>query len=372
MNELPRSPKLRQASFDDCEQISVLEHAYGLETKSREEWEHLWSRNPAYKGRGSSWPIGWVLEDDARRIVGYLGNIPLWYEWQGRRLIAAVTHAWVVDSPYRSYSTWLLDSYFRQENADLFLSTTVNAQASQAFGVFDSSPVPVGKWDQSAFWITHYQGFVTSWMRMKGSPMPGLLSRPLSAGLLLKDVLAGRSFRRNQNEVRVEPCIGFDRRFEIFWQELKTRLPHLLLAVRSREVLEWHFRYAIQKKDVWILTIANGSELIAYSIFCRQDNPRFGLERMRLVDFQTLEENSSLLLPMLSWVLQRCRSEGIDMLECIGPCPQQSVVFQNLRPRQRQLPSWMYFYNARDPELANSLEDPRAWNPYWFDGDSTL
>ena len=45
-----------------------------------------------------SLPIGWVSRGRERTIVGYLGNIPLFYELEGRRLLASVAHAWVTDA----------------------------------------------------------------------------------------------------------------------------------------------------------------------------------------------------------------------------------------------------------------------------------
>jgi len=358
MREPKRGLDLREALFEDYEQISLLEGRYDLEPRSREEWKHIWIGNPAYKDRGKQWPIGWVLENEDRQIVGYLGNIPLSYQFQKRKLVAAVTHAWVVESSYRSYAILLLDSYFRQKNADFFLSTTLNAKATEAFQVFKSPAVPVGRWDQSAFWITNYQGFVSSWSRKQSARM-NLFTLPFSIGLWVQDALTRRPPKHVCNGDKVEAVDSFDRRFDIFWEALQERYPQLLLADRSCEALQWHFRYAIQKKDVWILTITKGSQLAAYSIFCRQDKPSFGLKRMRFVDFQALDGSSS-LLPMLSWALQRCRAENIHMLECVGICPQQCDAFESLASRQRKLPSWMYFYKARDPSLAQNLENPQV------------
>src|SRR5579864_5039183 len=96
----PPSVKIREASFEDYPQIVALESKYGLETKCNEEWKHLWCNNPAYRQYQKSLPIGWVLEGEDRTIVGSLGNIPLFYEFEGRRLLASVAHAWVIDVPY--------------------------------------------------------------------------------------------------------------------------------------------------------------------------------------------------------------------------------------------------------------------------------
>ena len=185
------SMRVREASFSDHEEISSLESRYSLETKSYEEWSHLWTSNPLYRILKKDWPIGWVLENEDKRVVGYLGNIPLRYELNGQQIVAAGTHAWVVDSPYRSYSILLLDRYFHQKTAELYLSTTVNPQAFKALTAFNSPPVPVGAWDQSAFWITDYRRFAVSLLSMKQLPFAKPLSYPLSVALLLK-VLSAR------------------------------------------------------------------------------------------------------------------------------------------------------------------------------------
>jgi hypothetical protein len=376
---LMQPPQLREASFEDHDQIVLLESQYGLQSKSYEEWKHLWTGNPAYIQLGKRWPIGWVLEDENRRIVGYLGNIPLWCEFQARQLLAAATYAWVVDSLYRSYSLLLLDCYFSQENVDLYLSTTVNSQSSQAFQAFNSTRVPVGAWNQSVFWITHYRGFAASWIRAtstngklrKLSPA-AFLSYPASAGLFLMDSWTGRVVHGDRGASKVEFATGFDHRFDVFWEELRRRKSDRLLSVRSPEVLEWHFRYALGRDGVWILTVSQGADLAAYSIFCRQDNPRFGLKRMRFVDFQALDLSAAWLRPMFIRALQRCKEERIHMLEGIGIGLPQREIFPDLVPHQRTLPSWLYFYKARDPRIDRSLTDPQVWDPTGFDGDSSL
>jgi hypothetical protein len=367
-----QSVKVREASFDDHQAISSLESRYKLETKSYEEWSHLWLGNALYQELRGAWPIGWVLETEDRRIVGHIGNIPRWYEFEGQRIIAAATHAWVVDSSYRAYSTFLLDRYFRQENVDLYLGTTVNSHSSKALAAFNLPRVPVGAWDRSAFWITHCRGFATSWVTMKALPLARPLSYALSAALVIKNLSARRVLNGNRNGVDIDFCNSFDDRFDTFWDALKRKNCHVLLALRSRETLEWHFKFAMLQNKVWILTAKNGSNLAGYAIFCRQDSPSVGLKRIRLVDFQVLDGNTTALLPMLSKALKRCREEGIHMLEVIGFRPDIETVIESLAPQQRQLPSWLYYYKAQNQALAGKLANPMVWNPSCFDGDSSL
>jgi hypothetical protein len=369
--------RVRKASFSDHEEISSLESRYALETKGYEEWSQLWTTNPLYRILGKEWPIGWVLENEDKRVVGYLGNIPLWYELNGRQIVAAGTHAWVVDSTYRSYSILLLDRYFHQKNAELYLSTTVNPQACKALAAFSSPPVPVGAWDRSAFWITDCRGFALSLLSRKELPFANTLSYPLSVAVLVKVLSAKMTLRLHQNdtpgvEVEVRSCPAFDSRFDVFWEALRKRNPHLLLAVRTREVLEWHFKYALLANRLWILTVSNSAGLAAYSIFCRQDNPRFGLKRVRLIDFQALDGNTSLLLPMIVSALKRCRDEKIHMLENIGYSAEQGDAIECLAPLRRKLSCWMYYYKAANQVLAEKLANPNAWNASCFDGDSSL
>src|SRR5205823_12522661 len=118
-------------------------------------------------------------------------------------------------------------------------------------------------------WITNYRGFTASLIAMKGPPWAAWLGYPLSVVLLLKDITAGRvlngTLRSGSSEVKVEFCSEFDDRFDTFWVSLRERKSHLLLGVRTREMLEWHFHHALLKKRIWILTATGSSGLLAYA-----------------------------------------------------------------------------------------------------------
>src|SRR5438552_8837830 len=174
------SIEIRETSLEDYAQVSELESRYGLETKDYDEWKHLWVNNPIFHQLGKRWPIGWVLEDSNRKIVGYIGNIPLSYEFEGKELLAATGRAWVVDSQYRSYSLLLMDYFLAQMNVDLYLNTSLNTQAFEGFRLFGPLPVPVGDWDRSKFWITNPVGFLASSLAAKEIPFAKFLSYPLS------------------------------------------------------------------------------------------------------------------------------------------------------------------------------------------------
>lgn len=363
--------KFRQATFDDYDEIAPLATRYRLEPEDREDWVRLWANNPIYH-QLPNWPIGWVFENEDRRIVAYIGNVPLLCEMGGQRLTVAASRAFVVDIPYRSYSLALLNQFFKQKRVDLFLNTTVNPEASKPHEVFRALRVPLGTWDEAAFWITEYRDFSASLLARKEFSGARWLGCPLSIGLWLRDGVKGRFWKTYCDGVEASFCSQFDERFEDFWQQLRHNFPRRLLANRSREMLEWHFKRPLENGKAWVLTVGKGSALAAYAIFLRRDNSAFSLKRMRLVDFQVLGGNAELLRSLIGHALARCRREGIHMLECIGFAPDKQRVIEALAPHRRKLSSWRYFYKATNRQLAQTLEDPGVWDPSCFDGDASL
>ena len=369
-----QSVKLREVRFEDYPQIAVLVSKFHLHIESYSGWEHLWANNPAYREVRDKFPMGWVLENGEGAVSGYLGNIPLSYELEGKRFLVATTRAWVVDTPYRSYSTLLLATYFQQKCVDLFLSTTLNDQSTPAYTNFGTIRVPVGKWDRTLFWITNYPGFTRSFLRKRGISMASALSYPSSAGVFLYDQFTGSGLRNNPTAPRPRSLNIFDDRFDAFWEALRRNKHNVLLAVRSREVLQWHFKAALDQNAAWIYAIESNSGMAAYAVFLRDDYPEIGLTRVRLADFQCLDQDQApdLLISMLSAAMDRCRRESIHMLELVGLSPELEKRLQSAAPHFRSLPSWLYFYKANTPALAEKLKAEAVWQPSLFDGDSSL
>jgi hypothetical protein len=312
-----------------------------------------------------------VLEDADGRIVGHLGNIPLEYVWRGCSWLAATSRTWVVDQPFRGFAPLLLDCHFGQRNVDIFLHPTVNADASAAYATFDARRVPVGQWDRALFWITGYRGLIEAWLKMRRVPFSTALSYGGAAALFLKDKVKEKPSPKHL-DIEFEECHAFDGRFESFWQELKARDEKLLLAVRSREALQWHFKYAFTDKRVSVIAAIRRDQIYAYAIFLRYDNRRLGLRRIRLVDFQALEGADAVLIASLSWIREKCRRDAIHAFEVVGVRPVGNDTIEALAPHSRPLPAWLYYYHVPDPGLAKELADPLVWNPCAYDGDASL
>ena len=81
-----------------------------------------WKENPFMD---SSIPMGWIVEKDKIEIVGFMGNIPVKYQINGKIGNAVASSSWYVRPDVQGiWSVKLLYAHLKQENADLFLSNT--------------------------------------------------------------------------------------------------------------------------------------------------------------------------------------------------------------------------------------------------------
>ena len=270
-----RAPSVRKAIFEDYPGIAAVQVQNGLSVPSREDWLALWRDNPIYRARGGEWPIGWVLETEDGEIVGTISNLPLAYSFRGRTLVAAAACSWTVDSPYRGHSMLVLNRIVHQKHVDLLVSTTVSSPAERGCRALRWSKVPAGSWDRSAFWITDHRGFARHALLQNAGAFAASLSLPVSVTLLCWEALRPTEPPTSCRTPEISELSTFDSRFDEFWEELKQQNPDVLLAVRSRAALEWHFRRSLKRGRAWVLTATRNSRLVAYAIFDRLDRTAF-------------------------------------------------------------------------------------------------
>jgi hypothetical protein len=365
-------PVLRSASFDDYDEIAAVEEANGLPNTPREKWLHLWQSNPAYQ-QLYDWPIGWVLEDGSGRVVGSLLNIPCLYRFDRRTYVAAFGRGWVVDVRYRALSLLLIARQSQQPNVDLRLTSTASPKTSAVLTANGWSRVPAGEWDRSAMWVTSYAQTVRRYVAANVPKLAAALAGPLlCAPFLVKDWVSARPARL-KGGCELGWCTGFDERFDQFWAELERQNARLLLAIRDRQTLQWHFKYALKEDRIWIVTACDGPRLLGYAILERRDvKSSVKLKRMVLVDLQALAGYQNLAADMISLALDRCRREGIHVFENIGCWLEEQHPLVPRAPYHRKLRNWCYLYRTISPDLADALGNPHSWCPTHYDTDASL
>ncbi len=361
---------LRVADYSDFEGIMDLQARYRLPGRNYDEWVHIWKENPAINDN-NSFPIGWVLEESGGNIVGYLGNIPSIYEFAGKRLAAVSTTCFVVDTKYRNSSLLLMNAFFKQKNADLFLNTTANREGERVFSAFKARKIPSPDQDVALFWIAGYRGFAASLLRKKKIPLARAAGYPLSFMMWMVDKACGRNqCRKPEREIGIRE--GFDEQFDVFWERLRKTHTRTVLSVRDRAHLTWHFKYALSHKRLWIFVSRQDSRMTGYALFLRQDNPEICLNRVRLVDFQTIDDDPSALRDMIFSCIMKCRNENIHVLETVGFSDKKRASLAECFPYKRRMLSWPFLYKAGTAALSEDLNDPRVWDASFYDGDGSI
>jgi hypothetical protein len=364
------APHLRQIELDDYDAIARLEAVNQLRSSSRAAWRDLWLNSPLWPRLGNTWPFGWVLADADEQIVGSLVNIPSLYKFRGRDLICANGRAWVVAPKCRGFALWLMDEYFNQPGAELFINTTVGPVAAPTFSTL-SARMPLGDFETAAYWVTGYRGFTQKALRKLRVPLPSLLGYPAAAALKLKDAVFAKSLPAAPASVTIQSTVRFDFRFDEFWAELVRQNPEKLLAARDARTLAWHFAAPLLLGRLWIYTASRNGLLRAYCLV-KWEEHRGGLRRMRLVDYQTVEPAEDLLPALLRPILERCAAEGMHLLDHLGCGVPKTGSFDAFAPYRLKQSCWPFYYRAADPEIDAELAKPEVWDPSMFDGDASF
>jgi hypothetical protein len=313
-------------------------------------------------------PIGWVLER-AKEIVGWFANVPLHYVLNGELVRTMTPRSWVVDEDVRTFAVLLADTFLRQQNVDLFLSTSGNKHGSAGLAAVGARQIPQQIAPECAFWVTGYRGFAASYLQLKNILRANALAHAAGAAVWLLDTF--RPSLPHINTVRRNREFGEE--FDNFWCELRRVREHILLGRRDRAALDWHFGGALRSGRGWLFTYHDKGRMTAYSLFLRSDHSVVGLRRMILADFQQIEEDENALAAMLRAAADESRQQGIHCVQILSSRLEASAVVQRLSPHKRVKPSAsMSYLYAASGALGSQLNHQNYWDISIFDGDSSL
>jgi hypothetical protein len=359
--------QVREMTPEDYASVVEVERRNGLVVRSRQDWLRICVRNP-YRASGT--PMGWILEDSKRGVVGSFGNLPLSYEWNGERVPAAAGYAWAVDPDFRHYSARLIRRWLRQGHTHLLMTSTASGRVGEILRALRFQPVPHADYDNVLYWVTNHRGFAASALRQLGLPGADWLSRPAAVA-----VRALHALRRPRSGAGPLAAVcrldGFDARFDALWSELQ-RVPDRLLAERSSGALAWHFGGDRLRAGTEILALEHGSALTGYLVMFRRDHEEIGLTRYRVADLQVTDDAGPGCRALVTGALALARAKSIDLVELIGFNARKRQALMALGPRRRKMPSWLFYYRTLSRELGSGLASPSAWDPSPFDGDASL
>lgn len=373
-----RSLLIREVAYEDCESVGELMQRNGLTGKcSSDRWIRLWQDNPAMPKDGS-FPKGWVLEN-CGRIVGYLGNIPLCYHYNGKCILAAAARGLAVDSLFRSHSLRLTAAFFSQRNVGLLLNTTANEAVAAVFKMCKAQKITSPECDVALYWINKSRQFASSGLRKKYG-VSGFLCAIGGALLGPAIYLEGRLRKRRplgtgmgyDIEIIDPNSVGME--FDELWQHTLQDRPNCIIADRSAQSLRWHFGHGTTGgRGVKFVCARRAGKLVGYTVLTRENSEEIGLMRSRISDFIAQRDALDLIDALLLAAFQQASRDGSYMTEIIGF---PAVIRERLvagRAHSRLLPSWPFWQKLTSPVLCNAnLTYESSWYASTFDGDASL
>lgn len=363
--------RLREAALSDFPEVMALKQRWGLIWDSASDWDRMWRQNPALRYGKSEPAIGWVLEADGR-IVGYLGNIPLLYRCGSETLTAVAGTSMVIEPAYRAGVVSLIAAFYRQKEVDLYLTTTAIEAVGKVTKAFKASVLPQADYDSVLVWVLRLGRFaevVVKMLDVKPSVAPA--ARILASLALRTDKVVRRRWppklSASIRKISVNE-IGDD--FDQLWLRKLAERPRLL-AIRSAEMLRWHFDSADSSPSV--LCAYEGSELTGY-VMVRHEPPSSttGLQRSIIADMIAREDDPQVLAALWTAAYEEAKRAGSHTFEILGFPPAIRQIGLQWHPYVRKYPACPFYYKAADPARHQMLSNGDLWYASPYDGDTTV
>ena len=366
--------KQRELQFSDWEAVSRLKGRWGLTADSLDNWHRFWRDNPAVLASPSPLSMGWVLETESG-IVGYLGSIPLLYQYGDRRLTAAVATGFVVEPAYRGMGLRLLGAFYQQRNVDLFLNTTAIESVGRLTKGFRADPLPQQDYDTVLFWVLSARGFAKAVVKKLG--INGGIGR--TAGILgslavkTETIVSGRRLGRVKEGFRVtEHAVSeIGDSFEGLWQRQFAGKPRLM-ADRSPATLRWHFTIPGDRSQTKVFCCHAAGELKGYAIVRIGEDRETGMIRCGLADLLVEKDDPAVIRALLSAAFGAARKSRSHVFEVLGFPGGLRQMLMKAKPYTRKYPACPFFFKAKQRDFHAALAAEDAWYATPFDGDTSL
>jgi hypothetical protein len=313
--------------------------------------------------------------ETSQTVVGFLGTVPLRYEFEGSSLRAAATCRLAVEPAYRAFSHLLVLSFFRQKNVDLFLNTTATVAAGKIMLALKASPLPQPDYGTVLFWVLDPRAFTKEVLKKLGVKNSLIGTATTVGSLALKGDAAirvrGPRAEGSRHATREIALSELGQDFQQLWAG-SAKKPGKLSAARTPEIMRWHFDPPGNRRKVKVFGTYAKGELLGYIIVRYEQSGAEDLRRALVADMLVKNNDSEVLEQLLAAAISSAKNIGCHVLEIMGFPQNIRQVLIRWKPYSRQYPAGPFFFKARNRELHEKLMDQRAWYACPFDGDSTV
>lgn len=316
------APELVTLLPSDYEEAVRYLASFPGDTRREEFWRDRfrlwWEENPAFS---AALERGWLLKDKDR-IVGFLGNLPSYFQIHGKTTVVFTTTTWRVTPEYRRYSLRLLYKQIHYAKGSWLFLTTPNPIVTRVIQSFKYPLIPRGSRTVS-FAFENFENIIAA--RLPQNVMSRLFAWGLAIPLKwLQDRRfhfgATDSLRTLPSPPKEERVGGrgicvrdldqVDNSFDGLWQRTRNLYAHT--NVRSREVIQWycfgsrHFR----KK---LFAAYRGNSLTAYMIFSAPRTQK--ISRIECLDLWGVLEDHAALHRLIRSAKEYAQKNSVDLIE---------------------------------------------------------
>lgn len=341
-------------SCETYEDLALYLSSFPDEKRSPGEWKDRfllwWEKNPAFSPEVER---GWVLTAEGK-IAGFIGNIPTFFQWHGKTVLACNATTWRVSPPYRKHSLPLFFKLLNASQHTVLFVTTPSPAVAEMLKVLKFAPVPREE-DRYSVLVVNRANVIRSVLAQASVPAWALSA----ISPLFRFFPAGgeRSFVR-ADSFQVQRLTQADSSFDKLWELKRNAFAHT--AVRTADVINWYC-FAEKHYEKFLFGCFREGELKAYLILAEDFGGR--CRALRCLDLWGDLERAGVLQTMLKEVWEFARAGSFDLVyfphysislgRAFG-----SLSFVSRRYRERS----QYF--KIDPERCESLE---AKNSYLSD-----
>jgi len=363
---------IRIAKFEDEKLVHNLCQRNGLAGEiSNQAWNWIWKDNSFYT---EAWPIGWVLESN-NIIVGYIGNIPRAYIFNGQTWIAGVARSFVVDLEYRRYSLQLISEFFQQKEADLFIFSSANNLSSSIYKMVKAKPIPQDSFDTDLFWIVSPTSFIYSLLRKKRVPKSlSLLISYLIAPFVMFENLVRNRWPKSENfDVEISTPKMLTTEIDKLWHQIKANNPNKFLSYRDRDSILWQYdNDSVKNRNPLIFTLMKNNVALGYLIVVEMNSIEFGLKRIVIDDLIVYDNDPTSINFLVREAFLYAQKKQVDILQFTGFPENIRDALKLTKPFSRKFSYSRFWYYVVNKDLEKPLKKKSTWYASLFDGDSSI
>jgi len=344
---------IRDGSENDLKEILSVRKAVFGETEKDKLDPRFWKWEFSERSEGKAFI--YIAEEEGR-MIGHFADLPRRFSWNGQVVLGTLSLDLMVHSDFRRKGIFLeMGAYAAKrvkENKALFMTAfpirpeTIKGLVKIGWKAVAELPVMV--------YPILFQGIVDLYVHFP--PLSLLVG---GAARFLYWLLVAVWRTKASKKIVMEEMEDLDQQFDRFWQKSVTLYP--VMGVRDRSFLRWRYLENPTRSYILYRAVEEG-EMTGYIVVRKVELLRFN--SAVIVDLLALNEKAAAVL--IEKAIERCRSEGVDLLGCM--IPRRHPYCRSLRNRgfvsSRRVFQFMVYPLSEEVPI-----DPESWYVNWGDTD---